>query len=106
MATWDNHDYGTHAGGVEFALKEKSKKAFLDFFNEPENSLRRNSEGIYDAKIFGETGKRVQIILLDTRYFKSKPIKDIRSKEEKKKLGIVGNYLPNKDHNATLLGSQ
>lgn len=106
MATWDNHDYGTHAGGVEFALKEESKKAFLDFFNEPENSLRRKSEGIYDAKIFGETGKRVQIILLDTRSFKSKPIKDVRTKEEKQKLGIVGNYVPNKDHNASLLGSQ
>lgn len=106
MATWDNHDYGRHAGGVEFALKEESKKTFLDFFNEPENSLRRNSEGIYDAKIFGEAGKRVQIILLDTRYFKSKPLKDKRTKEEKQKLGIVGNYLPNKDYNATLLGSQ
>lgn len=106
MATWDNHDYGTHAGGVEFALKEESKKAFLDFFNEPDTSPRRKREGIYDAKTFGERGKRVQVILLDTRTFKAKPMKDIRTKEAKKKLGIVGNYLPNKAHNATLLGAQ
>ena len=24
MATWDNHDYGSHNGGVEFSLKEAS----------------------------------------------------------------------------------
>jgi len=104
MATWDNHDYGTHAGGNEFTLKKESQEAFLNFFNEPENSLRRHSDGIYDEKIFGDKGKRVQIILLDTRYFKSKPIKDTRTKKEKKMLGIVGNYLPNREGNATLLG--
>lgn len=104
MATWDNHDYGSHAGGSEFTVKRESQEAFLNFFNEPKNSLRRNTEGIYDAKIFGEVGKRVQIILLDTRYFKSKPIKDKRTKEQKKILGIVGNYLPNREKKATLLG--
>ena len=41
MATWDNHDYGSHAGGVEFEVKEVSQKLFLDFFGEPENSERR-----------------------------------------------------------------
>jgi hypothetical protein len=35
MATWDNHDYGTYAGGADFVLKEKSKTIFLDFFGEP-----------------------------------------------------------------------
>jgi len=28
MATWDNHDYGTHNGGAEFELKEVSKRMF------------------------------------------------------------------------------
>ena len=28
MAIWDNHDYGTHDGGVEFPLKEKSQAIF------------------------------------------------------------------------------
>ena len=32
MATWDNHDYGSHAGGAEFAHKEIARKAFLAFF--------------------------------------------------------------------------
>jgi alkaline phosphatase D len=104
MATWDNHDYGKHDGGAEFTLKEKSKKLFLDIFDEPENSARRERPGIYDAKIFGPEGKRLQIILLDTRTFKSGYIKDKRPKEEKAALNIRGQYLPNTNPKATLLG--
>ena len=109
MATWDNHDYGKHNGGAEFELKELTKTAFLDFFGEPENSRRRLTPGIYDAKIIGPAGKRVQIILLDTRYFKGPFIKDKRSKEEKVASGNVGsmaNYVPNEDPKVTLLGQQ
>jgi alkaline phosphatase D len=107
MATWDNHDYGKHNGGAEFELKEMAKTAFLDFFGEPKDSQRRKTPGIYDAKIFGPTGQRVQIILLDTRYFKGPFVKDKRSKEEKKAAGLsgsMGNYVPNKDPDVTLLG--
>jgi alkaline phosphatase D len=106
MATWDNHDYGKHNGGADFSKKELTKKHFLDFFNEPENSERRKTPGIYDAKVFGPEGRRVQIILLDTRYFKSPFIKDGRSKEEKKELNIVGNYKPNLDPKTALLGEE
>ena len=35
MATWDNHDYGTHNGGAKFELKEVAKRIFLDFFGKP-----------------------------------------------------------------------
>ena len=31
MATWDNHDYGTHAGGAEFPIKDVAKEIFLSF---------------------------------------------------------------------------
>jgi len=107
MATWDNHDYGKHNGGAEFELKEMTKTAFLDFFAEPKDSKRRQTPGIYDAKIFGPEGKRVQVILLDTRYFKGPFIKDKRSQEAKKAAGLsgsMGNYLPNMDPSVTLLG--
>jgi len=104
IATWDNHDYGKHNGGADFSKKNLTKKHFLDFFREPEDSERRKTPGIYDAKIFGPEGRRVQIILLDTRYFKSQFVKDERSKEEKKELNIVGNYKPNSDPEAPLLG--
>ena len=107
MATWDNHDYGKHDGGAEFELKQVSQHLFLDFFDEPDHSVRRSTPGIYDARIIGPEGKRVQIILLDTRYFKGPFIKDPRSKEEKAAAGNVGsmaNYIPNTDPEVTLLG--
>lgn len=105
MATWDNHDYGTHNGGAEFPLRAESREAFLDFFGEPADSERRGHEGVYDAKIFGPEGQRVQIILLDTRSFKGPFVPDTRSREERARLGIVGKYLPNNDPNITLLGN-
>ena len=104
MATWDNHDYGTHSGGAEFPLRAESQQIFLDFFDEPADSPRRQSEGIYDAKIFGPEGRRIQIILLDTRYFKRPTIRDERTPSEKRKLNIVGKYAPNPDPAAKLLG--
>ena len=104
MATWDNHDYGSHNGGAEFELKEMSKDVFLNFFGEPANSERRHTPGIYAAKILGPEGRRVQIILLDTRWFRSPFKKDERSAEQRKAIGKVGKYAPNIDSNATILG--
>lgn len=106
MATWDNHDYAKHDGGAEFTLKEMSKKAFLDFFDEPKDSARRQRDGVYDAKIFGSKGQWVQVILLDNRWFRGPLIPDTRSEEERKALGISGSMglTPNKDPSVTLLG--
>ena len=74
MAMWDDHDYGLNDGGAEFAGKQDSKKALLDFFNYPANHALRSQEGLYDARIVMAGGLRVQIILLDTRWFRS-PLK-------------------------------
>jgi len=105
MATWDNHDYGTHNGGVEFPVKEASKRIFLDFFGEPADSERRQTPGIYDAKIFGPKGRRVQIILLDTRFFKDIYKKDPTPQSERLEAGKVGGYLPDDDPAKNLLGN-
>ena len=78
MATWDNHDYGRHNGGAEFELKEMTRRVFLDFFGESVDSPRRNRDGIYDAKIIGPEGTRVQVILLDNRWNRGPLIPDTR----------------------------
>ncbi len=99
-ATWDDHDYGADDAGAEYPMKAESQRVFLDFFNEPADSPRRQREGIYDAKIFGPKGKRVQIILLDTRYFRG-PLK----LKPRKPGEIRGDrYLPSDDTSVTLLG--
>jgi alkaline phosphatase D len=104
MATWDNHDYGTYRGGKEFPLKKASQRIFLDFFGEPNHSPRRQHSGVYDAKIFGPKGRRVQIILLDTKFNRS-PLKDDEWRREKRRqLGKIGTYTPDNASAVTLLG--
>ena len=75
---------------------------FLDFFEEPADSPRRKREGIYYQETIGPKGKRVQIILLDTRYFRS-PLKTGGKRGEPGD-GISGPYLPDDDPKKTFLG--
>jgi alkaline phosphatase D len=70
-AIWDDHDYGKNDAGADYSMKAASQQIFLDFFAEPENSERRNSEGIYASRYYGNSEQRIQLILLDTRYFRS-----------------------------------
>ncbi len=74
LATWDDNDYGRNDGGVEFVHKGASQKLFTDFWKLPADDPRRSRPGVYHAVTFGPAGKRVQLILLDTRFFRS-PLK-------------------------------
>jgi alkaline phosphatase D len=68
IGTWDDHDYGLNNGGKEFTARAASQQAHLDFLGEPATSARRQQEGIHASYTYGEPGRRVKIILLDTRY--------------------------------------
>ncbi len=70
IATWDDHDYGTNDDGRHYPFKKQSKEIFLNFFDEPTNSDRRNHDGIYTSYQYNCKGKIVQIILLDNRTFR------------------------------------
>ena len=100
LATWDDHDYGENDAGVEYPRKVESQKLLLKFFEEPADSPRWKREGIYDAKMFGPEGKRVQIILLDTRYFRS-PLKRVPKSEQVKGQGP---YRPDDRAELSMLG--
>lgn len=99
MATWDDHDYGINDGGIEFPMKEESQRQFLEFFEEPKDSKRWDQKGIYDARIVGPEGKRVQIILLDTRYHRGPLARVDRIKGK-------GPYGPSSDTSVSLLGEE
>ncbi len=100
LATWDDHDYGVNDGGAEYPKRAESQQEFLKFFNEPKDSPRWTRPGIYDAHILGPAGQRVQVILLDPRYFRS-PLKAIPRLERKPGLGP---YLPDDRAELTMLG--
>ena len=102
LATWDDHDYGQNDAGADYPIKEASKEIFLDFFGVPKDSPRRQRDGVYHAEAFGPPGRRVQIILLDTRFNRSPLI----WKEDGSDPIEKGHYVPNEDPSATLLGAK
>jgi hypothetical protein len=71
VATWDDHDYGLNNAGEDFYGKEVAKDLYFDFFEVPMNDERRTRGGIYKTYTFGPEGKRLQVILLDGRWFKT-----------------------------------
>ncbi len=99
LATWDDHDYGKNDAGVEFEQKEISKEIMLDFFGEPRGSARRSRPGIYDSRLFDWGDFRVNVILLDTRYFRS-PLRRRAQRPEGR-----GPYSPDPRPGLSMLGS-
>jgi alkaline phosphatase D len=102
LATWDDHDYGANDAGAEYPQRRASQQAFLDFFGAPADDLRRQRDGVYSAQSFGPPGQRVQVILLDTRFFRS-PLQ-VGAEEGEAGEGRRGRYAPNEDPTATMLG--
>jgi alkaline phosphatase D len=100
LATWDDHDYGHNDGGADFAQKAAAKRLFLDFWQVSQHDPRRTREGVYHAQTFGPEGMRVQVVLLDTRSFRS----PLRSTPEPGTAG-KGPYLPDPDPAKTMLGA-
>lgn len=68
IAIWDDHDFGENDAGADYPMKEESRRQFLDFFGEPQDSPRRTRDGIYTSHVFGPEGRRVQVILPDLRW--------------------------------------
>jgi len=94
LAIWDDHDYGENDGGGNYKNKKEAQMLFLDFWKIPKQDSRRARQGIYFEETQLIEDKSVQIIGLDTRYF--------RSKLEGRKNG----YLPNNDPRASVLGAE
>jgi alkaline phosphatase D len=99
LATWDDHDYGQNDAGGDFPYQDQAKALFLEFWQVPENDPRRTRAGVYHAQVLGPAGMRLQVILLDTRSFRS----PLRRKPE----GAPGPgpYAPDPDPAKTMLGA-
>ncbi|MFS4415747.1 alkaline phosphatase D family protein [Maribacter sp. 2307ULW6-5] len=71
VGTWDDHDYGLNDGGEEFSKKVESQINFLNFMQVPQDSPRREREGVYASHLLGHPKGTVKIMVLDTRYFRT-----------------------------------
>lgn len=99
LAIWDDHDFGVNDGGGDFAHKALAQRMFADFWRLPRTDERRAREGVYTSRIIGPPGRRLQIILLDTRYFRSPlTLTDERDAPGKER------YVANPDAGMTILG--
>lgn len=106
VAIWDDHDFGRNDDGrADHPTKEMAQKIFLETFLIQKERAPHSREGIYDSYTLGTQKNGVQIILLDTRTFRSPLNKNPQGKQTDKDGNLYGRYLPHEDSSQTLLGS-
>jgi len=98
MATWDDHDYGLNDAGGGYPFRLSGEALFETFWGS--SDAVRSRPGVYDSSITGPEGARVQVILLDTRFFRS----DLKRAEWTKDRPPLGSYLPDENLDKTMLG--
>jgi alkaline phosphatase D len=75
LAIWDDHDFGINDGGGEtFAQRDLAQAMFDKFWRVAPGHPQSHPNGVYGSWVVGPEGQRTQIILLDTRYWRS-PLK-------------------------------
>ena len=97
LTVWDDHDMGLNDGGEDYQYKDNSEKLFEYVWDVKDE--RAGRPGVYGSWIIGEVGKRVQIIMLDTRYFRSplKPTDEMNARGKER-------WIPDEDPSKTMLG--
>ncbi|MEJ8606074.1 alkaline phosphatase family protein [Riemerella anatipestifer] len=99
LSTWDDHDYGWNDAGKEYPHKEASKALFLKYW-EVNNKFRQNNpNGIYGVEYFTFKNKKIQIIILDTRFNR-----DALCKFESTMPFGKNDYVPCRDTSKSFLG--
>ena len=97
IGTWDDHDYGLNDGGEEFEMKAESQQQFLDFMGVSKTSERRTRKGVYAAHTYETKWGTVKVLVLDTRYSRSRLQRDPNPNRR---------YIINDSDSATILGSE
>ncbi len=103
LATWDDHDYGQNDGGFDNPEKDEARRAFLNYWSYLKFTMPKDQQGIYHSRIIGSKNRKVQIIMLDTRWDRSALVKNpeynaTTNTEQPPKI-----FLPTDDKNARVL---
>lgn len=99
IATWDDHDYGRNDAGIGFPYKTAAESLFETFFDAAPGSARNERPGVYDSWMVGDVGRRLQIILLDTRFFRD----DLQPTDRRNAPGKE-RYIPDTTPGKSMLG--
>ncbi len=100
LQVWDDHDFGFNDTGAAWPFKRWSEHIYETFWNSPEDV--RSHEGVYHSRIHGPVGRRLQIILLDTRYKRSNLVLPAAGEV----LPVKGRYVPDTREGAQMLGEE
>lgn len=99
MVAWDDHDYGANDAGREFPFRRLAERIHERFWG-LENEDVGAWPGTYYARSFGPEGQRTQIIMLDTRFFRSPlTVTDEWGQPGKER------YIPSEDPEQDMLGN-
>ena len=99
-AVWDDHDYGINDGGGDWDHKREAERIFLEYWQVPADDPRHSRPGLYHERRIQLKDAQIQILYLDTRYFRTplRPTDDWGAEGRQR-------YLPTEDSDATLLGT-
>jgi alkaline phosphatase D len=97
IGTWDDHDFGVNDGGTEYIKKDSAQQLLLNFLDVGPNDKRRKRKGVYHSQIFNVGEKKINIIVLDTRYFRT-PLTFDPTGENR--------YVPDLSNEGTILGEE
>jgi alkaline phosphatase D len=99
MVAWDDHDYGANDAGREFPFRRLAERIHERFWG-LENEDVGAYPGTYYERTFGPEGQRTQVIVLDTRFFRS----PLTPTDEWGKKGKE-RYMPSTDAAQDMLGN-
>ncbi|ABZ93588.1 Phosphodiesterase I [Leptospira biflexa serovar Patoc strain 'Patoc 1 (Ames)'] len=105
LFTWDDHDYGLNDSGGEYPDKVKSRNLFLSYVK-PRMPKKitfgtKNKEGVFYSYWVLFHGKKIHIVVPDTRYFRSPLQRSFLSYFTGK-----SHYKPSNETNQNLLGDE
>jgi alkaline phosphatase D len=107
FATWDDHDYGRNDSGRNYPFKKESKEIFMNHFKIDANHEMKKHDGIYHTNYIEKNGKKVQLIMLDVRYFRSNVLLyDGKTKMPREQYFYKLDYMPHTSPDSTFLGSE
>ena len=76
LPTWDDHDFGRKKdGGRDNPDKNEARDAYMQFWINVPDEVRSRGGAVYSSFLAGPEGKKVHLILLDTRWNRS-PLKE------------------------------
>ena len=98
LTIWDDHDYGLNDAGGDWTRKKAAESLYEYVWDIEADDPRAKHDGVYFTRSIGPEGRRVQMIFLDTRYFRT-PL----TKNNTDNFGI---YLPSTDPDQNMLGEE